>query len=213
MIRERDSMPWQEIDLMEIFREFNLKKAPEALKCAGEYFEGVPRKDGRDSLVHSIRVTQILAFHILRAGEALDDDLMSASPLHDVLEDISWEALDDIIRSFGDDVGLIVWLMSREEGADTKFYFSKIGEYKKATLLKIADRLHNLRNMTKNLGLFPFFTKERLQDQVNETKKFVFLLAKKAMKAYPECKEIIEDMFEELLYSVRDAEIALGYHI
>lgn len=206
MIREREKMPWHDIDLMGAFSDFNLKKAPEALKCAGEYFESVPRQDGRDGLVHSIRVTQILVFHIIRAGEVLDDDLLSAALFHDVLEDISWEALGDITSSFGEDVGLMVWLMSRKEGSDAKYYFSKIGESKKATLVKLADRLHNLRNMTKNLGLSDFFSKERLYDQVTETKKFIFPLAKRAMGAHPECRKIIEDMYEELLYSVRDAE-------
>lgn len=216
LLRLSGKRPWHRINVREFAKKNNLKKTLEAEKCSREYFKGMKTHDKRRKFIHSYRVVQILIYHIERSGvignlislEYLDI-ILAAAFFHDVLEDVSWSALDDIERSFGEMVALLVWVLSRDEERFSKeIYFSRIADFIFSAIIKLADRLHNLRNMTKNLGEKDF-PPERLERQICETWDFITPMAVKAMKQYPEYKPIIDEMYDELLRAIAEAEYAL----
>ena len=209
-------MPWHNINVEKFAREMGLKKTLEAIKCSGEYFNSIKRKDGRDGFIHSYRVAQILIYHIKRAGSLGNlisikdlDDILTAAFFHDVPEDVSWNALVDIEDSFGELPALFVWVLSRDKNVSDELYFFRIADFIFTALIKLADRLHNLRNMTKNFEKGTFFTKERLNRQIKETWEYIIPMALKAMEHHPEYKVVIIDMYEELLRSLAEAEYVL----
>ena len=197
----RLNMPWHEIDVRKFAEVNNLSKTKRALVCAQEFFRFVKRKDGRDEFIHPYRVAQILIFHGIYIDVAL-----TAGLLHDVPENINYGLINDIFSGFGEEVGILVWLLTRRPGEDNSFYFARIGEDILAILVKMADRLHNLRNMTKNLGESSFFTKDRLIEQVEETWEYLVPMIAKAVKIGCQYIEEIIEIHEELLRSLADAE-------
>lgn len=201
MISGRLNMPWHEIDVKRFAQINDFSKTEKALVCAEEYFRFVKRKDGRDEFIHPYRVAQILIFHGVCVDVALAGGL-----LHDIPENINYNLIEDIFVGFGEEVGMIVWLLTRREGEDERFYFARIGEDIITILVKMADRLHNLRNMTKNLGSSSFFTKDRLAKQVDETWEFIVPMIVRAIKIGCEYRKVIIEIHEELLRSLADAE-------
>jgi (p)ppGpp synthase/HD superfamily hydrolase len=210
-------MPWHEIDVREFAEKNQLKKTLEAEECAREYYKGLKRHDKRDAFIHAYRVVQILIYHMERAkviGNLITledlDIILAAAFLHDILEDVSWNALEDIEKNFGEMVALLVWVLSRDRRRfSEKIYFSRIADFIFSAIIKLADRLHNLRNMTENLGTEDFFTKKRLDCQINETWDRIASMTIKAMEQYPEYKPIIDEMYDELLKALAIAEYVL----
>ncbi|MEF3691928.1 MAG: hypothetical protein V3574_02660 [Candidatus Moraniibacteriota bacterium] len=205
MIISREKRPWHSLPVFKTATRNNWRKTILALYCAKGWFFSVKRKDKRWEFVHAYRVVQILIFHGIR-----DDEILAAGALHDVLENISFLMEEKIECAFGREVSLAVWILSRQKGEDEKFYFSRIGEDLDTILVKLADRLHNLRNMTKNLGKGEFFTPERLIDQIEETWEYIVPLAIKASVIGCEYRKSIIDIHEEILRSLADAEWAIS---
>ncbi|KKP57755.1 MAG: hypothetical protein UR60_C0033G0011 [Candidatus Moranbacteria bacterium GW2011_GWF2_34_56] len=204
MIRNRERMPWHDIDVEAFAMANNLPKTLRALICAREFFNLVKRKDGRDEFVHSYRVAQILIFHRI-----FSDDILAAGLLHDVPENINLGLLDNIREGFGENIELMVFILTRRENEDIRFYFARISEDSVTILAKLADRLHNLRNMTKNLGKDDFFTERRLSDQIEETWEYLVPMAVRAGEIDCQHREVIVEIHEELLRSLADAEWAM----
>ncbi|MFA5994279.1 MAG: hypothetical protein WC823_04940 [Parcubacteria group bacterium] len=212
----QEKMPWHQIDVSRFCEKKGLKKTLAAQKFAYQLLKTLKTKDERDVFMHSYRLAQILIYHMARAGvigklisiEDLDN-ILSAAFNHDDLEDVSWNALHDIEYCFGDLVALFVWVLSRDDKTSDVIYFLRIADFIFSALIKLADRLHNLRNMAKNLGINAFFTKERLSRQIEETWRFIVPMALKAMDQYEEYKPIIEDMLEELILVLAEAEYVL----
>ena len=205
MIKDRERKPWHSLPVFETATENNWRKTILALHCAKGWFFSVKRKDKRWEFVHAYRVAQILIFHGIK-----DDKILAVGALHDVLENISFLMEEKIECAFGKEVSLAVWILSRREGEDEKFYFSRIGEDLVTILVKLADRLHNLRNMTKNLGRGEFFTSERLVNQIEETWEYIVPLAIRAAEIGCEYRQIIIDIHEEIVRSLADAEWAVS---
>jgi (p)ppGpp synthase/HD superfamily hydrolase len=205
LIKDRENMPWHKIPVWKFAKENNSVKTNRALFWAREILRFTKRKDGRNEFIHAYRVAQILIFHGVR-----DDRIIAAGILHDVLENISFALLEEIDCAFEEQVALIVWILSRKKGEADKFYFAQIGEDVVTILVKLADRLHNLRNMDKNLGKGKFFTKKRLLGQVEETWEYIVPLAVRAAEIDCEYREMIVEIHEEILRSLADAEWAIA---
>ena len=208
--------PWHRINVRRFAEKYGLRKTLEAEPCSREYFKGMKTHDKREKFIHAYRVVQILIYHLERSGTIGDlisledlDIILAAAFFHDVLEDVSWTALDDIERSFGEVVSLLVWVLSRDERCFSKeVYFSRIADFILSAIIKMADRLHNLRNMTKNLGRKKF-SRRRLKRQIRETWDFIVPMAVKAVEGHPEYKLIIDELHDELLVALAEAEYAL----
>ncbi len=122
-----------------------------AFRYAAAAHEGQQRRSGEDFIAHPWAVAKICAE--LR----LDEQTIAAALLHDVVEDTDRE-LDDIRAEFGDEVARLVdgvtkltriQFQSREQ-AEAENYRKLIvamAEDARVILIKLADRLHNLRTI------------------------------------------------------------------
>ncbi len=112
---------------------------------------GQLRRDGTPFVTHPIAAAEIIA----EAG--LDEDSVVAALLHDTLEDTSM-VYDDVVRQFGPSVAKIVDgvtkltrvnFTSREEEQmeNMRKMLMAMSEDIRVILIKLADRLHNMRTM------------------------------------------------------------------
>lgn len=116
-----------------------------------------------------------------------DDALLASILLHDVVEDtgVTKEELP-----FSDEVKTIVGLVSfsvpagksKEESKEE--YYKKISENGKACVVKIIDRCNNVSTMAGS------FSKEKLEEYINETEKYVLPLTTVLKNQYPEYSEL-----------------------
>jgi GTP diphosphokinase / guanosine-3',5'-bis(diphosphate) 3'-diphosphatase len=122
-----------------------------AFQTAAIAHEGQQRRSGEDFIVHPFAVARICA------QMRLDDTTIAAALLHDVVEDTETE-LEEIRAEFGDEVARLVdgvtkltriTFQSREQ-AEAENYRKMIvamAEDVRVILVKLADRLHNLRTI------------------------------------------------------------------
>lgn len=123
----------------------------EAMKCAIEAHDGQKRRDGSDYVTHPISVAEIVA------DMGLDTDSIVAALLHDCIEDTEL-GYDKIRAKFGKEVADIVEgvskltkmpYTSKEEAQieNLRKMFLAMGKDIRVILIKIADRLHNMRTI------------------------------------------------------------------
>jgi GTP pyrophosphokinase len=122
-----------------------------AFVFAARAHEGQQRRSGEDFVLHPWGAAKICAQ--LR----LDDETIAAALLHDVVEDTD-TAIDEVRSEFGDEVAKLVegvtkltrvHFQSREQ-AEAENYRKLIiamAEDARVILIKLADRLHNLRTI------------------------------------------------------------------
>src|SRR6266700_3512805 len=122
-----------------------------AFLFAAEAHEGQQRRSGEDFVLHPWGAAKICAQ--LR----LDDETIAAALLHDVVEDTDAE-LEDVRTEFGDEVAKLVegvtkltrvQFQSREqaEAENYRKLIMAMAEDARVILIKLADRLHNLREI------------------------------------------------------------------
>ncbi len=124
-----------------------------ALDFASELHEGQRRKSGAPYISHPCAVAEIM----IREMRFRDPVLLSAALLHDVVEDVPWISLEDIETRFGVGVAELVdgctkldrFHLDRAALKDlthSKIFISasrRLG----VLIVKLADRLHNLRTL------------------------------------------------------------------
>src|SRR3954467_11605727 len=120
-----------------------------AFSFAADAHEGQQRRSGEDFVLHPWGAAKICA------QLQLDDETIAAALLHDVVEDTD-VSLDDVRAEFGDEIALLVdgvtkltrvQFQSREQ-AEAENYRKLIVAMAadvRVILIKLADRLHNLR--------------------------------------------------------------------
>ena len=122
----------------------------EAFEFAREAHAGQKRKSGAPYIIHPVAVTRIVAEEL-----QLGPNPVIAAFLHDVAEDTSF-TLDDIKARFGPDVAYLVRVVTKQK--KMQYETSKqVENFKqmldslhydiRAILIKLADRLHNMRTL------------------------------------------------------------------
>jgi GTP pyrophosphokinase len=122
-----------------------------AFRFAARAHEGQQRRSGEDFVLHPWGAAKICAQ--LR----LDDETIAAALLHDVVEDTEVE-IADVREEFGDEVAKLVegvtkltrvHFQSREqaEAENYRKLIMAMAEDARVILIKLADRLHNLREI------------------------------------------------------------------
>jgi GTP diphosphokinase / guanosine-3',5'-bis(diphosphate) 3'-diphosphatase len=122
-----------------------------AFRFAAEAHEGQQRRSGEPFIMHPVGVAKI------SAELRLDEQTLAAALLHDVVEDTE-STLDDVRGEFGEEIANLVdgvtkltrvQFQSREQ-AEAENYRKMVvamSEDVRVILIKLADRLHNLRTI------------------------------------------------------------------
>ena len=177
MIKERE-----EKDLKELIDGFKAKNrnADEGLISKAFFFskmahEGQKRKGGEDFFIHPLEVAKMLS------GPGADEETVCAALLHDVVEDTE-VTLDKVREEFGEKIAFLVEALTKtsldfeskeERRARYREQLKKaIEEDRRVLLIKLADRLHNIKT------LHVFEKKKRLRI-AKETLDFYVPLARK----------------------------------
>ena len=140
--------------LLEKIREYN-KDAEQEIKKAYEYannlHQGQFRQSGEPYIIHPLNVAYILAeMHA-------DKDTICAGLLHDTLEDTN-TTKEDIAHEFNQDVANLVDGVTKisklnfsskqdQNMANTRKIITGITEDVRIIVIKLADRLHNMRTL------------------------------------------------------------------
>ncbi len=125
----------------------------EALEFASELHAGQRRRSGAPYISHPCAVAEIL----VREMHFKDPVLLAAALLHDVVEDVPWMSLEDVESRFGPKVTKLVDGVTKlaryhldqallKDLTHSKIFISasrRLG----VLIIKLADRLHNLRTL------------------------------------------------------------------
>lgn len=140
-----------------LFQNISYRLSPEdmhritdAYELAKEAHKDQRRKSGEPYIMHPIAVARIVAEEL-----ELGANPIIAAFLHDVVEDTNY-SIEDIRNRFGEDVEFLVGVVTKKK--KEKYDYSKqVDNYKqilksvqfdiRAILLKLADRLHNMRTL------------------------------------------------------------------
>lgn len=159
------------------------------------------RKDGvTRAFQHQLEIA-----HYLRAtahGHPRLAELLTCALLHDVPEDYD-VGFEEIERRFGAPVARSVMLLTKKHRGKTvtpEVYFERIAEDNVASLVKGADRIHNLQSMQ---GVF---TVDKQQRYCEEVREHFLPMLKKARRAFP----ADEALYESIKHVLRSQLELLG---
>ena len=141
-------------DLITKIKEYNpdaVENVTKAYQLAATLHEGQQRQSGEPYIIHPLNVCYILAeMHA-------DEDTLCAGLLHDTLEDTELKK-EDIIEEFNKTVANLVDGVTKiskmnfstkeeENYANTRKIITSITEDVRIIIIKLADRLHNMRTL------------------------------------------------------------------
>jgi len=156
------------------------QKALEAMAFVQTLGEGEVRKDGRTPKFHHqlsiARLISTLAPHLHYPEETL-----AAAFLHDVVEDYG-VGRGELQQLFGPPVAEAVWKLTKKWPGGCKpvdYYFSMLAVCPIASIVKLADRAHNIQTMR---GVFNT-NKQRVY--VEEVSTWFFPLIRSARRKHP----------------------------
>ena len=138
-----------------------------AYKVASEAHEGQKRKSGEPYIIHPLCVAIILA------DLELDKETIVASLLHDAVED-TWMTYEEVEKEFGSEVALLVDGVTKlgqlsysadkveVQAENLRKMFLAMAKDIRVILIKLADRLHNMRTLQ-------YMRPEKQQEKARET--------------------------------------------
>ena len=128
-----------------------MARIKEAYELAHEAHKDQRRKSGHPYIIHPIAVARIVGVEL-----QLGVDPICAAFLHDVVEDTPY-TIDDIKARFGKDVAFLVDVVTKKKVTNLEAS-KQVENYKqilasldydiRALLIKLADRLHNMRTLS-----------------------------------------------------------------
>ncbi len=132
-------------------RKTDTKLIMKAYKFAEENHNGQFRKSGEPYIIHPVCVAHILA------GIGMDDATICAALLHDVVEDTP-VTKEQLLKEFGEEISAMVdgvtklsriqYVSEKEmQVEDYRKMFLAMGKDIRVILIKLADRLHNMRTL------------------------------------------------------------------
>ncbi|PSL17856.1 RelA/SpoT family protein [Shimia abyssi] len=188
-------------DLVDLVSAYNPKSNTALIRAAYEYgramHDGQTRRSGEPYFSHPIEVAMILA------GQHLDDGTIITALLHDTIEDTD-ASYDEVAEKFGKDIAVMVdgvtkltnlQLSSTETKQAENFrkLFMAMSKDLRVILVKLADRLHNMRT----IRAMKF---EKQQQKARETMDIYAPLAGRMGMQW------MRDELEDLAFRVLNAE-------
>ena len=140
---------------------------------------GFMRKDGEDYYFHCLNVA-----NILYDNGKFDENIMATALLHDCIEDIEGCTEKDIEKLTDKNVAHSVQLLTKEKNINYKDdenmnkYLDAILQDRTATLVKIADRIHNMSTLSH-------FSEDEIIRKKEDTKRLYIPFVMRAKDKYP----------------------------
>ena len=152
--------------ILSISSKYNTELIGKAFDIAQRLHEGQLRKSGEPYFIHPINVAYILA------EMGMDDATIVGGLLHDVVEDTDYNR-EQLVEDFNEEIALLVdgvtklgtiKFESKEEIQAENFrkMFLAMSKDIRVLIIKLADRLHNMRTMG-------FMKPEKIVEKCNET--------------------------------------------
>lgn len=153
-------------NVLEINPNYTIEKLGRAFDIAQKMHDGQMRKSGEPYLTHPIAVVYILA------ELGMDEDTLIAGLLHDVVEDTEYTH-EELVEEFGEDVALLVDGVTKigslafenkeaRQAETLRKMFLAMSKDIRVLIIKLADRLHNLRTIN-------YMTAKKIQEKCIET--------------------------------------------
>ena len=177
-----------------------------AYHYADDHHKGQLRRSGEPYIIHPLQVAYILA------TIELDEETLCAALLHDVVEDTDITH-EDLVREFGEEIADMVagvtklgklqqyTTVQEQQVEDYRRMFLAMGKDIRVILIKLADRLHNMRTLK-------FLTRDRQIANARETMDLYAPLANR-LGLYS-IKWELEDLSFKYLYPEEYREIVEG---
>ena len=177
-----------------------------AYDFATEHHGNQCRKSGEPYIIHPVQVAYILT------TLGLDDETICAALLHDIVEDTE-VTNEDLIKEFGPDIALMVegvtklkklqqyTTVKEQQVEDYRRMFLAMGKDIRVILIKLADRLHNMRTLR-------YLSKDRQIANAQETMDLYAPLANR-LGIYS-LKWELEDLSFKYLYPEEYQELVEG---
>ena len=196
-------------DVIDKIKEKNLKANIDIIKKAYEFacqnHDEQTRMSGEPYICHPLNVAYILA------ELEMDEETICAALLHDVVEDTSITH-EDIIREFSEEIAEMVAGVTKlskiqystikeQQVEDYRKMFLAMGKDIRVILIKLADRLHNMRTLK-------YLTRERQIANAKETMDLYAPLANR-LGIYS-LKWELEDLSFRYLYPEEYRELLEG---
>lgn len=186
-------------------RKSDSKLIRKVYNCAKAHHEGQLRKSGEPYIIHPVQVAYILS------TLGLDDSTICAALLHDVVEDTDITK-QDLENEFGKEIAELVdgvtklsklkyASMEEQQVENYRKMFLAMGKDIRVILIKLADRLHNMRTLK-------YLTRDRQIANANETMELYAPLANR-LGMYS-LKWELEDLSFKYLYPEDYRELVEG---
>ncbi|MCI9015608.1 MAG: bifunctional (p)ppGpp synthetase/guanosine-3',5'-bis(diphosphate) 3'-pyrophosphohydrolase [Clostridia bacterium] len=183
----------------------NIKLISKAYHYALEKHGVQKRKSGEPYIIHPVQVAYTLA------NMELDDATICAALLHDVVEDTE-VTHQDMIKEFGEEIAQMVAGVTKlgkldytsvkeQQVEDYRKMFLAMGKDIRVILIKLADRLHNMRTLK-------YLTRDRQIKNAQETMDLYAPLANRLGMYF--LKWELEDLSFKYLYPEDYREIVEG---
>lgn len=161
--------------------------------------KGFRRDNGTDYYNHCVDVANtLISFRII------DEDVICAALLHDIIEDVEGYRRVTIEKMFNNNVARLVMLVTKKEGVNykqpeaIKEYLEAISTDMNAAAIKASDRMHNMMTLEEK-------TFEARYRKAMETKTYYLPFFKQCRYLYPR--------YENLFYAARAEIEPLIFHI
>lgn len=192
--KQKENYPNSDVELIKKAYEF-----------ANMYHKDQCRKSGEPYMIHPLNVAYILA------TLELDDETLCAALLHDVVEDTP-VTHEDLVREFGEAIaemvagvtklGTLRYTTQEEQQVENyRKMFLAMGKDIRVILIKLADRLHNMRTLR-------YLTRDRQIANAQETQDLYAPLANR-LGIYS-LKWELEDLSFKYLHPEEFHEIIAG---
>jgi GTP pyrophosphokinase len=193
------------LEIKRYMPDFNERRFTKAFEFAANAHSGQARKDGTPYITHPVEATRILTtLHV-------DEDTLIAALLHDVPEDTE-KTIEDIDAAFGKKVAFLVdgitklakvhyqHDMEQRQIESLKKLFLHTAKDPRIIIIKLADRLHNMRTLH-------FITKEQKRVRISRETLEIFVPIANLL-GIEELKAELEDLCFKYLFPDEYATIS-----